>query len=60
VFDLYDVYCPGRIDGRQFLLMAGAVAGGLAMAQALLPRYREAAAKLTWERTVSFFKTNLA
>jgi carboxymethylenebutenolidase len=42
VFDLYDEYCHGRVDRRQFLLMAGAVAGGLAMAQALLPRYAEA------------------
>ena len=24
------------------------------------PRYQEAAAKLAWERTVGFFKTNLA
>ena len=42
VFDLYDEYCHGRIDRRQFLLGAGAVAGGLAMAQALLPRYAQA------------------
>jgi carboxymethylenebutenolidase len=40
VFDLYDEYCHGRIDRREFLLQASAaVAGGLAMAQALLPRY---------------------
>src|SRR5438270_7749357 len=40
VFDLYDEYCHGRIDRREFLLQAAAVtAGGLAMAQALLPRY---------------------
>jgi len=25
-----------------------------------MPRYQEAAAKLAWERTVGFFKTNLA
>jgi carboxymethylenebutenolidase len=40
VFDLYDEYCHGRIDRREFLLQAAAVTiGGLAMAQALLPRY---------------------
>src|ERR1700694_4105437 len=43
VFDLYDEYCHGRIDRREFLLHASAlVAGGLAMAQALLPRYAQA------------------
>jgi len=43
VFDLYDEYCHGRIDRREFLLGASAlVAGGLAMAQALLPRYAQA------------------
>jgi carboxymethylenebutenolidase len=52
VFDLYDEYCHGRIDRRQFLLMAGAVAGGLAMAQALLPRYAEA-------QTISFTDTRI-
>jgi carboxymethylenebutenolidase len=40
VFDLYDEYCHGGIDRREFLLRAAAVTvGGLAMAQALLPRY---------------------
>ena len=40
VFDLYDEYCHGRIDRREFLQQAAAVTvGGLAMAQALLPRY---------------------
>src|SRR5262245_8785678 len=40
VFELYDNYCHGRIDGREFMHRAAAVAvGGLAMAQALLPRY---------------------
>jgi len=40
VFDLYDEYCHGRIDRREFLARASAlVVGGLAMAQALLPRY---------------------
>jgi carboxymethylenebutenolidase len=64
VFELYDEYCHGRIDRREFLARAGAltVAGvsALAMAQALLPRYNEAAAKLAWERTIAFFKKNLA
>src|SRR5262245_46324937 len=40
VFDLYDEYCHGRIDRREFLQRSAAVTvGGLAMAQALLPRY---------------------
>ena len=43
VFDLYDEYCHGRIGRREFLSRAAAlaVAGGtgLAMAEALLPRY---------------------
>jgi carboxymethylenebutenolidase len=48
VFDLYDEYCHGRIDRRTFLQRAAVVtAGGLAMAQALLPRYVQA-------QTVSF------
>src|SRR5262245_13057874 len=48
VFDLYDEYCHGRIDRREFLLRASAlIAGGLAMAQALLPRYAQA-------QTISF------
>ena len=43
VFDLYDEYCHGGIDRREFLeraaaLMIGGVSA-LAMAQALLPRY---------------------
>jgi carboxymethylenebutenolidase len=42
VFDLYDEYCHGRMDRRAFLAAAGAIAGGLAMAQALLPRYAAA------------------
>jgi carboxymethylenebutenolidase len=48
VFDLYDEYCHGYIDRREFLSRAAAVTvGGLAMAQALLPRYARA-------QTVSF------
>jgi len=43
VLDLYDEYCHGRIDRREFLQRAGALTIGgvsaLAMAQALLPRY---------------------
>src|SRR5437762_8576689 len=40
VFDLYDEYSHGRIDRREFLQRSAAVTvGGLAMAQALLPRY---------------------
>ena len=48
IFDLYDEYCHGRMDRRDFLAKsAAAVAGGLAMAQALLPRYANA-------QTISF------
>src|SRR5215471_10425117 len=48
VFDLYDEYCHGRIDRRSFLAQAAAITvGGLAMAQALLPRYARA-------QTISF------
>ena len=48
VFDLYDEYCHGQIDRRTFLARAAAVtAGGLAMAQALMPRYAAA-------QTISF------
>jgi carboxymethylenebutenolidase len=43
VFELYDEYCHGSIDRREFLQRAGALTIGgvsaLAMAQALLPRY---------------------
>jgi len=48
VYDLYDEYCHGAIDRREFLRRAAAVcAAGLVMAQALLPRYAEA-------QTISF------
>jgi carboxymethylenebutenolidase len=52
VLDLYDEYCHGGIDRREFLLRAGAVMGGLAMAQALLPRYAGA-------QTISFTDTRI-
>ena len=52
VLDLYDEYCHGGIDRREFLLRAGAVVGGLAMAQALLPRYARA-------QTISFTDTRI-
>lgn len=43
VFDLYDEYCHGRIARREFLSRAATIAvvggSGLAMAEALLPRY---------------------
>ncbi|MPZ46802.1 MAG: dienelactone hydrolase family protein [Betaproteobacteria bacterium] len=43
IFDLYDEYCHGGIDRREFLLRAAAITvGGLVMAQALLPRYAAA------------------
>src|SRR6266436_7228026 len=48
VLDLYDEYCHGRIDRREFLQRASVLTvGGLAMAQALLPRYVQA-------QTISF------
>ena len=51
IFDLYDEYCHGYIDRREFLNRAAAlsIAGvsALAMAQAMLPRYAEA-------QTISF------
>ena len=51
VYDLYDEYCHGRIDRREFFRRAAAMTFGgvsaLAMAQALMPRYAEA-------QTISF------
>jgi carboxymethylenebutenolidase len=51
VFDLYDEYCHGKIDRREFLQRAAALTIGgvsaLAMAQSLFPRYAEA-------QTISF------
>ena len=53
VFDLYDEYCHGRIDRREFLARSAAVcAAGLVMAQALLPRYARA-------QTISFTDTRI-
>jgi len=53
VFDLYDEYCHGGIDRREFLKRAAVVCvGGLLMAQALLPRYAEA-------QTISFTDTRI-
>ncbi len=46
IYDLYDQYCHSDMDRREFLSRAAAIAviggSGLAMAQALLPRYAEA------------------
>ena len=48
VYDLYDEYCHGDIDRREFLKRAGALgAAGIAMAHALMPRYAQA-------QTISF------
>ncbi len=51
VYDLYDEYCHGKIDRRQYLARAGALAAlgipALAMAASLLPQYAKA-------QTVSF------
>ena len=53
IYDLYDEYCHGRMDRREFLIRAAALtAGGLAMAQALFPRYAEA-------QTISFTDSRL-
>jgi len=46
VFDLYDEYCHGRIDRREFLARAAAI-GFLAAALSLLPNYAAA-------QTISF------
>lgn len=51
IFDLYDEYCHGGMDRRAFLKRAAVITvygvSGLAMAQALLPRYVQA-------QTISF------
>jgi carboxymethylenebutenolidase len=56
IYSLYDEYCHGAMDRREFLAKAGALlVGGMAMAQALFPRYANA-------QTISFtdprIKTN--
>ncbi len=56
VFDLYDEYCHGRMDRREFMSRAATITiGGVSalwMAQALLPRYAEA-------QTISFTDSRL-
>lgn len=51
IYDLYDEYCHGYMDRREFLQRCGAISiagvSGLAMAQAIMPRYAEA-------QTISF------
>jgi carboxymethylenebutenolidase len=48
IYTLYDEYCHGAMDRREFLAKAGALlVGGMAMAQALFPRYANA-------QTISF------
>jgi carboxymethylenebutenolidase len=48
VYALYDEYCHGAMDRREFMAKAGALlVGGMAMAQALFPRYANA-------QTISF------
>jgi carboxymethylenebutenolidase len=51
IIDLYDEYCHGRIDRREFMVRATAMTIGgvsaLTMAQSLFPRYAEA-------QTISF------
>ena len=43
IYSLYDEYCHGGMDRREFLAKASAlVVGGMAMAQALFPRYANA------------------
>jgi len=51
VFNLYDEYCHGRIDRREFLKRAGAL-GALGFAIALLPDYAKA-------QTISFTDTRI-
>jgi carboxymethylenebutenolidase len=51
VYDLYDEYCHGRIDRREFLKRAGAL-GALTFALSLLPDYARA-------QTISFTDTRI-
>lgn len=59
IYDLYDEYCHGAIDRRTFLSRAAAATvGGLAMAQALMPRYANAQTiSFTDERIVARYVT---
>ncbi len=60
IFDLYDEYCHTEMDRRTFLSRAAAlgIVGGVAMAQALLPRYAEAAiVKFTDPRIKATYET---
>jgi carboxymethylenebutenolidase len=53
VFDLYDEYCHGRIDRREFLKRAAVVgAAGLAMAHALMPQYARAQTVAVTDRRI--------
>ena len=56
IFDLYDEYCHGGMDRREFFNRAAAITVGttsaLWMAQALMPRYAEA-------QTISFTDTRI-
>jgi len=52
VYDLYDEYCHGGIDRREFMKRASVIVGGLAMAEALLPNYAKA-------QTISFTDTRI-
>ena len=51
VYDLYDEYCHGKIDRREYLKRAGALTilgvSALTMATSLLPQYAQA-------QTISF------
>jgi carboxymethylenebutenolidase len=54
IYELYDEYCHGRIDRRDFLARAMVIGGvsALGMAQALFPRYAQA-------QTISFTDTRI-
>lgn len=53
VYQLYDEYCHGRIDRREFLKRAGALGGAaLVMAQGLIPDYARA-------QTISFTNSRI-
>ena len=56
VFELYDEYCHGYIDRREFMRRAGSISvagvSALAMAQAVMPQYARA-------QTISFTDTRI-